>query len=69
MDEFDYWFDPAAHRGQAAIVVADHWRPLTPAISAEFQSLQLLAAVPITRFGYALGSESIYLGKGFDPGS
>ena len=68
MDEFDYWFDPAAHRGQTAIIVADHWRPLTPATSAEFQSIQLLAAVPIIRFGYRLGSESIYLGKNFDPG-
>lgn len=67
-DEFDYWFDATAHRGESAILVADHWRPLTPAITTQFQSLQLLASVPITRFGYTLGSESIYLGKGFEPG-
>ena len=37
-------------------------------VQLAFQSLQLLATVPITRFGYMLGSESIYLGKGFVPG-
>lgn len=67
MDQFDYWFDPAAHRGQTAIIVADHWRPLSEAISHQFQSVELLESVPINRFGYSLGSESIYLGKGFDP--
>ncbi|MDB5562599.1 MAG: Dolichyl-phosphate-mannose-protein mannosyltransferase [Hyphomicrobiales bacterium] len=64
-DEYDYWFNSAAHAGQNAIVVADSWRNLTPYMSSRFKTLTLVETVPILRFGKLLNSVQIYYGEGF----
>jgi 4-amino-4-deoxy-L-arabinose transferase-like glycosyltransferase len=67
LDAFDFWFDPAAHRGQSAIIVTDGWRPLYPEIKARFSSVEDLGSVTIARFGYSIDRYTIYLGRGFGP--
>lgn len=66
-DQFDFWFDAAAHAGQTAILFADDWRPLTPAVTALFTQVTLLAEIPVERFGRPLDVHRIYLARGFRP--
>lgn len=65
IDEFDFWFDPAAHAGQSAIIVADGFHPLSPNIAARFETVTELPAVAIERFGYRVNHLHLYLGEGF----
>jgi 4-amino-4-deoxy-L-arabinose transferase-like glycosyltransferase len=64
-EEYDYWFDPEAHRGQSALIVADRWRGLDA--GSHFASVTELTQVHIIRFGHAIGHYRIYLGTGYIP--
>jgi hypothetical protein len=66
-DEYDYWFDPAAHAGQDAILVTDIWRGLYPEVKRKFESVKRLQVVPVLRNGIELNRVSILLAKGFKP--
>ena len=66
-DQFDFWFDAAAHAGDTAILFADDWRPLTPAVTSLFTQVTLLAERPVDRFGRPLDVHRIYLASGFRP--
>ena len=66
-DQFDFWFDDAAHAGQDAILLGDDWRPLGDAQAVQFESLTLLEEVPVGRHGKLLNTHRIYLGRGFRP--
>jgi hypothetical protein len=66
-DEYDYWFDPAAHAGQDAILFDDVWRPLTSAIKKRFQQVTPLATIPVVVAGRQLDIHRIYLATGYDP--
>lgn len=63
-DQFDYWFDPQAHLGENAIIVADSDNPV--GYTAQFfESVTLLESVPYDRFGMTIYAPQIYLGTGF----
>lgn len=67
-NEYDYWFDPAAHAGRDALIVADRAYP-TDALRSRFESLTKLEDVPVTRFGQTIWSYEIWLGTGYRPAS
>lgn len=64
-EEYDYWFDPQAHRGQNALIVADRWRPLN--VDGHFASVTQLEQVDVTRLGRVTSRYRIYLGTGYMP--
>jgi 4-amino-4-deoxy-L-arabinose transferase-like glycosyltransferase len=66
-DQFDYWFDPAAHAGQDAILYGDRYRPLPAGLSDYFESLTEIAAVPVAPRGRNVNTQRLYLAKGFKP--
>lgn len=65
-DQYDYWFDPAAHAGEDAILYGDNWRPLG-GIVAKFDSVEPIASFPIAAGGRDLNVQTIYLARGFRP--
>lgn len=67
-DAFDDWFDPAAHRGENALIVADRKRGLTDEIRALFRSVRRLERVDVVRNGFVIERYSIYLARGYAPG-
>ena len=66
-DGFDYWFDPAAHAGENAIIVADRKRGLTDAIRSQFESIRRVKRVNIVRNGYVIERYSIYIARAYAP--
>ena len=67
-DQFDYWFDPAAHKGEDAIVYTDIFQPMTGELSALFASVTPLAVIPVVAEGQTINTQTIYLAKGYNPG-
>ncbi len=65
-DEYDYWFAPADHAGEDALVVADSTNGIDE-VASHFDSVTLLETVPIARFGITIYAPKIYLARGFHP--
>lgn len=63
-DQYDYWFDPAAHKGEDAIIVSDPQLGLRE-VSGRFDSITPLETVPFSRFGKTIYAPTIYLGTNF----
>jgi 4-amino-4-deoxy-L-arabinose transferase-like glycosyltransferase len=68
-DAFDYWFDPAAHAGEDALIVADRKRGLTPEIEAQFKSVRRLKRITFSLNGYVIERYSIYIARAYAPSS
>lgn len=67
-DQYDYWFDPAAHAGQDALLYVDRWRPLNDTIRRKFDTVDMLAEFPVrTLAGDEINIQRLYLAKGFRP--
>jgi len=66
-DQFDYWFDPAAHRGENALLFGDTWRPITPEIAAQFASLTEVATLPVVVDGKQIDTHHIYVATDYQP--
>jgi 4-amino-4-deoxy-L-arabinose transferase-like glycosyltransferase len=66
-DQYDYWFDRAAHVGQDAILYADRWRPIPGGVERQFESITELKSVGVRPFGRNVNQQRIYLAKGFKP--
>lgn len=68
-DQFDYWFDPAAHRGADFIILADDNDDAaqTAYLEQHFARLTTLETLPVHRFGTEVFSFRILLGEGFLP--
>ncbi len=66
-DQFDFWFDPAAHAGEDAILYADRWKRLTDATRARFDSVEEITSVDVAPFGRPVNTQRLYLAKGFRP--
>ena len=65
-DQYDFWFDPAAHTGRDAILVADPF--YTPGeTGGQFESITLLTQIDIVRFGKVVYQPEIYLARNFTP--
>lgn len=67
-DAYDDWFDPAAHQGQTAIIVADQWRPLDSVLAAQFGEVDTVKSLDIVRFGKPVDHYTIYLARNYAPG-
>jgi hypothetical protein len=65
-DQFDVWFDPEAHRGQSAIIVADPYNPIDYAASF-FARATPLKTVEVQSFGRQIYAPTLYLLEGFTP--
>lgn len=65
-DEYDFWFDPAAHQGQNAILVGDADFGVGEA-AARFRQVTLLETLPIVRFGVTVYVPQIYLAEDYQP--
>ncbi len=66
-DQYDFWFDPAAHAGEDAVLYGDSYRPLTGEIIALFESVTPVTTIQVTSAGEGINSQTVYLGKGFRP--
>lgn len=66
-DGYDDWFDPEAHRGETALIVADSWRRLDPAFAAQFGTVETAREFDIIRFGHVTDHMTIYIGRKFAP--
>lgn len=66
-DQFDYWFDPAVHAGEDAILYTDSFQPLTDELSGLFESVTQLASHAVVADGQTINGQTIYLAKGFKP--
>ena len=67
-DQFDYWFDAAAHAGQDAILYGDSWKPIPEAIRRQFDTVAEIARFEVAA-GRPLNTQIVYLARGFRPGS
>jgi 4-amino-4-deoxy-L-arabinose transferase-like glycosyltransferase len=67
VEQYDFWFDAAAHAGEDAILFGDDWRPLDAGVQARFESVELLEERPVSQLGKPLNVHRIYLGRGFTP--
>ena len=63
-DQYDYWFDPAAHIGESALVVADSYFG-TGELKRYFETLELIEDVPYAQYGHTIYRPRLYLGTGF----
>ena len=68
-EQYDYWFDADAHRGQTAIIVADRWRGLGPSIAKRFGSIEDAGELVIRRFDLKLNTVHFYIGRDFGASS
>ena len=66
-DQYDFWFEPAAHAGEDAILYGDSYRPLTGEVTALFDSVTPVATIIVHSEGQGINSQTVYLGKGFRP--
>jgi len=65
-DEYDYWFDPALHKGEDALIVADSGNEsLIAQARGQFDTVTPLETVPFVRFGVTIYAPTIYLGSNF----
>lgn len=67
-DAYDDWFDPASHKGESAIIVADQWRPIDSSLAAQFGEVDTVKSLDIVRFGKPIDHYTIYLARNFSPG-
>lgn len=63
-DQYDFWFDAAAHAGEDALVVTDSRLGLRE-VKGHFDTLTLLETVPYTALGRTVYAPQIYLGTNF----
>lgn len=63
-DQYDFWFDPAAHVGETAIVVSDPQIGVSQ-IRPYFDTLKSVDTVAFGRFGRVVYRARIYVGTGF----
>jgi hypothetical protein len=66
-EQYDFWFNARAHKGEDAIIYADRWRPITKAIERRFASIEQIADNVVTAQGRDIYRQRIYLAKGYKP--
>jgi hypothetical protein len=66
-EQYDFWFDAKAHKGENAIIYADRWRPITPRIERRFKSIKQIGSTMVTAQGRNIYRQRIYLAKGYKP--
>lgn len=67
IDQYDYWFDADAHKGEDAILYADSFRPIKLSIKRRFESIEPLKTIAVRVHGRLIYRQHIYLAKGYKP--
>ncbi|MBU1304463.1 MAG: glycosyltransferase family 39 protein [Alphaproteobacteria bacterium] len=65
LDQYDYWFDDAAHLGQTALILDDGHSPLEAAVITGFDAVEEIRRVQIVRQGVVINTYRIYLATGY----
>lgn len=65
-DQFDFWFDPAAHAGRDAIIVADPFYTVAET-GSPFATVTLVEQLQIIRSGKVVYEPQIYLAEDYFP--
>jgi 4-amino-4-deoxy-L-arabinose transferase-like glycosyltransferase len=65
-NQFDYWFEPEAHRGESALIVIDA-KETPDYIRTQFKSLTPIGRVDVERFGYWIRGFQLFYAEGFAP--
>jgi 4-amino-4-deoxy-L-arabinose transferase-like glycosyltransferase len=65
-NQFDYWFNGEAHRGDNALIVLRDGYDLAY-VASRFDTVSAVSEIPIQRFGLLLGTYSVYWATGFKP--
>lgn len=68
VDQFDFWFDAAAHRGQTALILADTTQVIGAETAARFRSIEQVGQFDVVRFGHVVNTYQLFLAKGFGEG-
>jgi hypothetical protein len=63
--QFDYWFDPADHRGDSAVVLAEP-RMIEEYVGRHFQTITQIDSVDVVVMGRRLKTYTIYYATGYD---
>ncbi|MEP7240132.1 MAG: glycosyltransferase family 39 protein [Devosia sp.] len=66
-DAYDFWFDADAMTGKTALIVADHWRPLSAEIRARFAEVTAVGGVEVSGYGRPIDTYELYVGTGYTP--
>jgi len=65
VDQFDFWFDPAAHEGEDAILLDDYYEGFSDTIKSRFAEIVPIGEVPVVVNGQETNRHRLYLGRGF----
>jgi hypothetical protein len=65
IDQFDYWFDPAAHTGQTALILGDTTQRIDEETRARFESIEQVGEFQIVRLGRVVNTYQLVLAHGF----
>ena len=65
IDQFDFWYDPAALAGRDAILVGDRWHPICPTHLAMFERTDAPTTLEVQRLGIDIKTYTLVRGYGF----
>jgi 4-amino-4-deoxy-L-arabinose transferase-like glycosyltransferase len=65
VDQFDFWFDPEAHRGQAALILADTTQTIDAETQARFAEIEEVRRFDVVRFGHVVNTYVLFVARGF----
>jgi 4-amino-4-deoxy-L-arabinose transferase-like glycosyltransferase len=65
IDQFDFWYDPAALEGRDAVLVGDRWHPICPTHLAMFERTDPPSTLPVSRLGIFIKEYTLVRGYRF----
>jgi hypothetical protein len=64
-DQFDFWFDPAEHRGEDALVLVDDYLPEQELVTQVFERVTPIREFTIERFGLPIHTYRLVLAENY----
>jgi 4-amino-4-deoxy-L-arabinose transferase-like glycosyltransferase len=68
-DQYDLWFDPAAHVGQSALILGDTTYGIDSETAASFAAVSEVGRFDVIRFGKVVNTYVLYAADGFGEGT
>jgi len=65
IDQFDFWYDPAALDGRDAVLVGDRWHPICPTHLAMFDRTDPPESIEVRQLGTFIKTYMVVRGYGF----
>lgn len=69
IDQYDYWFDPAAHAGQTALILGDTSYGVDAETAASFARVTEIGRFDVERFGRVVNTYVLYRAEGYGEGA